>query len=153
MKALQIMTFLLLGAIVLSCGSKEKTGEEGGQSPQEKEQHQFYNQMMAVHDEVMPRMGELVRLTQGLEDKLKALPNADAVQRNNIEQTIEALQYADGGMMMWMREVQPLDQLRQSMSHEEIMTYIQQEQVKVEKVKENILTSLDAAKQLLESLN
>lgn len=112
-----------------------------------KEQEALYQQMMEVHDEVMPKMGELNALTRGL----KALNNLPDSLQINVTEAVSNLENAHEGMMSWMGSLQTLEGL-QTKPHEEIITYLSEELVKVEAVKTDMLSSIAEGKTLLEQL-
>lgn len=145
MKTLQILCLLTLSAFAISCGSN-------AQEKQHQEEHQVYNQVMAVHDEAMTKMGELSQINRRLKNKLAAIDTTQTEQREEISKMIEKLEYADGGMMTWMAEFENLDKLREVKSHEEIMAYLEAQQVKVNQVRDNMMNSMEEGKELLTKL-
>ena len=65
--------------------------------------------VMAVHDEVMPKMGQMAKLSIALK------PLADASPEGPEAQAIEDLKVAHEAMMTWMKEI------GDTFTHEEIM--------------------------------
>ena len=65
--------------------------------------------VMAVHDEVMPKMGHMVKLSSALK------PLADASPEGPEAKAIEDLKVAHEAMMTWMKEI------GNTFTHEEIM--------------------------------
>ncbi|NJL75975.1 MAG: hypothetical protein HC892_14085 [Saprospiraceae bacterium] len=112
-----------------------------------KEQEALYQQVREVHDEVMPKMGELNAITRGL----KALSDLPDSLQTNVTAAVSNLENAHEGMMSWMSSLQTLEGL-QTKPHEEIITYLSEELVKVEAVKSDMLSSIAAGKTLLEQL-
>ena len=66
---------------------------------------------------------------------------------------IKYLEKADDGRMDWMGEFKSPSKLRGKKSHEEIMTYLKGEKVKVEQVKYDMLTSIKSATEVFDSYN
>ena len=128
MKLIQIvfMSFLLIG--LSSCREKSNLEKE----------------VMEIHDEVMPKIGKLNKQRKQLK---KALPSvSDASIKNEIQQVIEALEKADDGMMDWMAAWDvPDDKTAQA-------EYLTAEMVKIKKVKEDMLSSMDQAAVLLKKI-
>ncbi len=124
------------------------------QSPQQAEEaQQAWDSVMRVHDEAMTQMGTLNRTKTQLGAYLDGSAELAEEQRQEIEQTMENLSAAQDGMMNWMSNlVSPLDSLRASRSHEEVMEYLAAEQAAVNKVQEDINAALDAGRHLLGSL-
>jgi len=114
---------------------------------QAKEQEELYNQVMSVHDEVMPQMGELNAVTRDLKG-LTELPDSVKI---NVSTVVTDLDNAHEGMMAWMSDFQTLDKM-EGKSHEEIVAYLNEELAKVEAVKTNMLRSMAEGKSLLEQL-
>ncbi|MDX1940078.1 MAG: hypothetical protein SFU99_05965 [Saprospiraceae bacterium] len=140
MKTYQLLIFLILGSFALSCDQTAK---------QQAQEQQLWDQVMAVHDEVMPKMGEMNQLSRDLRTKLEELDTTLTEQREQMMMGIRALEQADEGMMSWMSAIEPLDELHENKTHEEIMAYLKEEQQKVSKVKEDMLKSIEEGKKLL----
>lgn len=70
----------------------------------------IYAEAIAVHDELMPRMDEVMQLRQKLELRVTSMQEQDeAAYADSLQQmqmAIEHLQEADQAMMQWMRSVQ-----------------------------------------------
>ena len=70
----------------------------------------IYAEAIAVHDEVMPRMDEIMQLRQKLELRVESMQQqnepayADSLQQ--MQTAIQNLRDADEAMMQWMRSVQ-----------------------------------------------
>ncbi len=137
-------TFLLLFFavfFVIACNNGAK---------QQEAQEKVWSELMAVHDEVMPKMGEVNRLAQELAAKAAALDSTQMDSKNALLAGVQALEQADEAMMTWMSEVQNPDKMKEAgKTHEEIMAYLSGEKGKIEKVKEAILSSLQQGEALL----
>ncbi|RMG59728.1 MAG: hypothetical protein D6722_21815 [Bacteroidetes bacterium] len=106
-------------------------------------------EVIAVHDEVMPMMGEIMQLRRTLGDSLQSLQAADPVDSALVEQFEEALSQlntAKRSMEDWMHGYETPGE---DMADAEALAYLKGEMVKVEQVKENMLTSVAFAKSLL----
>ncbi len=145
MKTLPVIALLVFAAFAISCDNTQKK--------QEQEQHQLFYEVMAVHDEAMAKMGELSRVHRQLQEKLATIDSTNVAERETIAKAIESLEYADGGMMEWMANVQQLEQLRETKKHEEIMGYLQVEKQKVDQLQQAILASIEKGKKLLGESN
>ncbi len=97
-----LSTTLLLG----SCQSSTTTEAD----PTLERAQTIYAEAIAVHDEVMPRMDELMQLRQKLELRVTSMQEqpeedyADSLQQ--MQTAIQNLRDADEAMMQWMRSVQ-----------------------------------------------
>lgn len=153
MTNIRIVGYLLSMSLFLAAcgdgGSAEQNGEELA-AASEQMQDSLWQQMMNVHDEVMPQMGEMNRVSQDL--KAKAAELEDEAQSEPIEEVAESLDQAHEGMMEWMSNLQPLDKVRAEMGTDEVNSYLKAETEKIAKVKEDMMTSLAKGKAVLAEL-
>lgn len=102
-------------------------------------------QIIGVHDEVMPKMGELMSLQK------KALAQADSLYAQDSTATaqIESLRTLAGqldqayeGMFVWMRQYSLEEEGK---TPEEIKTYLDDQLLKVNQVNADVKAALDQA--------
>ena len=134
MQPKKLIHILFLSFAVFSC-------QQSGKNPPPEEQTGagLWEAVMAVHDEVMPKMGEL----SSLKKDLKNLPQDSLVQAGITELTL-----AEDAMWDWMHELRPHDEIEQ-MAQEEAEAYLTQEKEKISAVKDKMLHSMETAKSLL----
>lgn len=113
--------FILTVLFMYACGEKKKEASE-----------MLYDQVMAVHDEIMPKMGDIMKYKKQLRQKAELLSaEADSAQVAAINKAISGLDKAHDEMMGWMHEFDPnFDKGTQ----EEIMKYLNNQKEKIEKV-------------------
>lgn len=104
---------------------------------------------MVIHDEVMPKMGNIEKLSQKLDSvqqsRKKKGEISDSAEKE-IEARIQALSEASKAMMQWMRKYnKPSD----TMKHQEVMEYLEKEKEKIIDVKNQINTSIQKAEEAL----
>ncbi|MBX2956418.1 MAG: hypothetical protein KF846_09690 [Cyclobacteriaceae bacterium] len=128
MKKLLIL-FASLIILFTSCSPK-KTEEDTNKV--------LYNQVMDIHDEVMPSMDELYKLKKQLTEKIENSPDLVEEKRQEIEQTILLIDSASKGMMRWMREFKP-----EEYKEVELTKYLESEMKRVQTVKETMQDALD----------
>jgi hypothetical protein len=137
----KFIVFVLGALIFTACGTtSETTNEENPNEALEKE-------VMAIHDEVMPKMGEINKLKNDILKRADSLAEAgeeEAAAR--LKALGEELEEAGSSMMVWMRQYKPGD-----LTEEEIKSYLEDQKVKVEEVKEKINGSLEKARKEMES--
>ncbi len=121
-----LIFFLCLVGMISSC--REKSTLE--------------KQVMAVHDEVMPKLGELNKDRKELQKILKNV--TDEAVKSELLLAITALEKADDGMMDWMADWKVPAEL------EKQEPYLNKEMVKINKVKTDMLESMKNAKLLKE---
>lgn len=78
----------------------------------------IYAEAIAVHDEVMPRMDEIMQLRQKLELRVESMMEQDTTEYadslQHMRTAIQDLRDADEAMMQWMRSVQKVPGLDES---------------------------------------
>lgn len=150
---MQHLTKTLLAILVIAlgaCGSKEHNHDHAHDHEQGHDHEHtgganetLYNEVMAVHDDVMPKMNDLYKLKQSLKKKIEETPGLDASTKAQIEGSIARIDSASEGMMQWMRSFNPIpDSVNETMARE----YLEKEKVKVQEVKDDILEALEEGK-------
>ncbi|WP_421875892.1 hypothetical protein [Marinoscillum sp.] len=132
---MKYLSLIVLLVIMASCSSPKKTDEE---SPSLKDE------VMNVHDEVMPKMGEL-RKTQ---KELLALADssaADSLVAAKYTELARDIEAANESMMAWMRNYDP----NYEGTPEDVKEYLQTQLKDIEKVKTDMLQSLEEGKKAL----
>lgn len=106
------------------------------------------DEVMAIHDEVMPEMGTINRLAKELKVMVKdSLSTQD--QRIEIKKHIDALETADDAMMNWMAEYKAPGK---DLPKEKATELLQKEKEKITLVRDQMLNSISDAKALLSKL-
>ncbi len=135
--------------IVWSCGQKSNDQEPHDHSHHdETEEHGnqgLYEDVMKVHDEVMPKMNDIYKLKEELNKEIADAPEMLEEKRKAIEAMILQLDSASESMMVWMRNFNPLPD---SLGEEKARKYLEEQKIKVEKVKEDMLQAIEEAKAL-----
>ncbi|MEM8899749.1 MAG: hypothetical protein AAGC85_16660 [Bacteroidota bacterium] len=121
----------------------------------EKEVALLEKEVLDVHDEVMPLMGpraEIDLLVTSLQDSLAVYIADSTVDHSDkiatFQEAIDGLESANESMMTWMREYEP--GIGDGQSMEERLTYLKDELVKVNDMKALTLSSIEAAKSLIQ---
>ncbi|MEX0314008.1 MAG: hypothetical protein AB3N18_07510 [Allomuricauda sp.] len=131
---------LIILVLFLSYSCKEKKKAEEGPSQME--------QVMAIHDEVMPKMGKLGKLVGELKGKI----DTTATGQEYVS-AMKDLQDANRAMMDWMRDFgirfDPEEILDGKELTEEKQIWLDEEEVKVKALKEQINSSIAKAEKLL----
>src|SRR5688572_21774819 len=133
MKTILPVLSLFILSLVHGCGQKTQDNQS------------LYNEVMTVHDEVMPKMDDIYKLKQELKKQIADSSNLAIEERKMIEATILRLDSASENMMVWMRNFNPLPD---SLGEEKARTYLEEQQEKIKKVKEDMLKAINAAKEL-----
>lgn len=137
-RSISLLTFGLF-LLVVSCG------------PDLVEENKIMReQLIAVHDEVMPQMGTLKSLekkaTQEIEE-LSAREPVDSVKIKNHEVLAFDLDEAYEGMFIWMRQYEPEDGDKNPV---EIKAYLEEQMRMVTEVNKKMKAVLERAEKELE---
>jgi regulator of replication initiation timing len=142
MKHLLIASSFLL---LISCG---KTSDHSNHSTDdvvdgESPNKVLYDQVMDIHDEVMPKMQDLYTLKKELQDKIDQNKGMAEEQKKELEQVIAALDSTNNAMMDWMHHFNPLpDSADQELARE----YLENEMESIMKVRDLTTETIDKAK-------
>lgn len=135
----KILSFALLTLLwTMSCEEKKKEAKDV-----------LYDQVMEIHDEIMPKMGDIMKYKKQLKSKMDALvenPEENSERIDALNQAITDLDNSHDEMMGWMREFNPDFE---SMTSEEIMNYLDEQKVKIEQVGKVTHAALNNAEELL----
>lgn len=148
MKHLQAVSILLLSVLILSsCSQNASEKKEAAEDLGPVEEKR--SEVMAIHDEIMPRMGTLMNLKKQLRQRAAVMDSTQEIDKEqlvSIQASIEQLETADEAMMQWMRTYKdPAD----SVSEKEAVEYLELKEQEILEVKEKMQESEAAAKALL----
>ncbi|MDX1666165.1 MAG: hypothetical protein R3350_03000 [Saprospiraceae bacterium] len=146
-----ILTFLLTG-LLISCGSSGDQPDQPGQ--QEPSEEQLWEEVMATHDEVMPEMVNINRVSRQLRKYAEEHPELASEIREDISASVQSLSQAEEAMYEWMNQLKyrSLEELQRKTDEQEALSYLDREREAIENVKRQMLTSLEEGERLLESL-
>ncbi|ADR23350.1 hypothetical protein MATR_28010 [Marivirga tractuosa] len=131
MKNILKLSFFLVAILLVSCTSKEKDIEK------------LKSETIAIHDEVMPKMDDIMKLKKALKAKKDT---SEDVKPNQVQDLILALEEADEAMMNWMRNYDPR---MEAMSDEEKIAYLKRQKKSIEEVSEKMKFSISEAEAFL----
>ncbi|MEQ8417220.1 MAG: hypothetical protein RIB71_22240 [Imperialibacter sp.] len=129
----KVVFLLFLVATATSCSNEQKEQKDA-----------LMAEVMAAHDEVMPKMGELRKTAKALQakaDSLGALTDQDfSAEINTLRQTAKRIEDANEVMMEWMRQFEMPDN---EAPIAEVLVYLKDQKEKIDKVKDEMLKSLE----------
>ncbi|MGW8122749.1 hypothetical protein ACV07N_08810 [Roseivirga echinicomitans] len=130
----RIFSLLVIVLFVFACAPKEDKFET------------LKTEVFAVHDEVMPKMGELMSLKKQVLEKAEGSSNPDELRDVALR-----LENAQAGMMKWMNDwgTNSKPHVNNESTEEEKMAFIKAEIEHVNKVREDINSSIADAKKIL----
>lgn len=110
----------------------------------------LFDEVMKIHDDVMPKTADINRIQRKLKKHLKSNgEQMDATQKENILTTLDQLTKADDMMYDWMKK---FEAPKSTVKEAEALQYLQSEKDKISKVSEAMLSSIDKGTKLLEQL-
>lgn len=103
-------------------------------------------QIMEVHDEVMPLMDPLYETRKQLQERAQGLDQSSAEYMAHLE-TVRKIELAESEMMIWMRNYEPAFE---SQTDSITQYYFEAQKLAIEKVAKQMTTALDEGRSLLE---
>lgn len=102
------------------------------------------DEVITIHDEVMPKMDELMKVKADLQKKVDSLrlEEADTALIITLKTKINQLRKADSAMMTWMRQFKSV---RDTVSHDQRMRYLEQEKERIEQVRSMMNKAIEDA--------
>lgn len=105
------------------------------------------NEVFAIHDEVMPKMSDIVNLKGQLMEM-----SLDSTNEAEVKAAISQLEKAEDGMMQWMNNfIQPEKMREDKKTHQEILQYLQDEKQAITKVRDDMHNSIDDGQRMLKA--
>jgi hypothetical protein len=141
-----IVVFALL--IIGACKEKSHEKDHGhdAEAPDvvEEESANFglHEEVMKIHDEVMPKLDDIYRKKEQLKNRIANTPQMPEEKKRELERTIARLDSASESMFTWMNKYRPLPD---SLGEEKARAYLESEMEKIKKVRSNILQALEEA--------
>ena len=136
---------------VFGCRKSSSNGDiESEKSDPISQETQLYKEVIAVHDKVMPRLGNIASLKSRIEEqigKLESNPDLEPERLTKLRNQMKALDEADEAMMAWMRI---FIACYEGWEHDSIMQYLIDEKEKIDKVNDIVDYTIRQTKALLE---
>lgn len=139
MKIRMMIAAMLLMALAFACGG---TGAASSSEKIEKE-------MMAEHDRIMPKMGELNKLYGEMRQYLFLDSTMTMQTRERLSMVTANLKEAEEGMTNWMNGISELELNKVSMKPEELEKYLTVQKEEIIRVGQLTDQTIDEAKKAL----
>ncbi len=139
------LTLLLLVLLLFGACESKKTEEQDTES----EQSKMYQEVIDIHDKVMPRLQDISIMLENLESRIDSLDQVSGSEEDLavLRQQMIELDEADESMMNWMRQFQAT---YDGWDEQKIIDYLKEEKIKISEVDELVDKSIDKAKSLLQ---
>lgn len=147
-----IYTISALSWIILFSCNSERTQESDKVIITKEEQRDIlYQEVIAVHDQVMPKMQDIVALQEKIRIQIDSLNEMDSTSKSisNLREINVMLKNADDAMMNWMREFKP-EMNAKEVENEEAMTYLKNEMNRIIEVQKVVNKSIENAHTFLD---
>jgi len=132
--------------VLVSCGKPHDHVDHNDESNGEDPNKALYDQVMTIHDEVMPKMEDVYTLKKTIADKIAATPDMVEAKKKELEAMMAKLDSTNEAMMDWMHDFNPLPD---SVDQEKAREYLENEMEKIRKVRDLTVESLEKAKQIM----
>jgi hypothetical protein len=152
MKKIFLIHLVAVIALLSACGGSSDAGNRQSASPDEL-QAELQAEVMAIHDEVMPKMSDMNRIARNLRAYLEEHPDLPVEQKQPVETAIASLDEAGESMMDWMAGYGDLTRSFQEMEAAAVMQALEKEKEKIAGVRDAMLSSMKTGEQLLATLN
>lgn len=128
----------IIALAIVGCQKSDQAHhhDEGNATESDSTNTILYNQVMDIHDEVMPKMEDLYNLKKDLQGKLATASTGD---EKSIKQRIVEIDSASKMMEDWMHEFNPP---ADTTDQEQIRAYLEGEMEKVKRVREAMTNAL-----------
>lgn len=143
---MKILLSALLALTILSCGRPSGENQSDGSGSDSTDANKvLYDQVMDIHDEVMPQMEDIEALKRKLKDQIAATPDMVEEERKKLEQRISNLDSVGQMMWDWMHQWQPV---ADSLDAESVREYLESEMEKIKRVREAMLGIIEEEKKM-----
>ena len=133
---------LLLVLALAACDKGQNTSSEPAET--DNPNQVLYDQVMDVHDEVMPKMDEIMKLKRELQEQIANTPDMVIERKEQLEKMISNLDSASSAMMNWMHEFNPLPDTTEQ---EKAREYLESEMERIRNVKTLMLETIEKARE------
>jgi hypothetical protein len=137
------LVLLFVIAILANCSNNK--GQDEADASAEQGDTGLEADVNRIHDEVMPRMGELYKLKKKLQQRDTAASTTPA-EKTKINAAIQKLDSAYEGMMNWMHQFKPEEH---QVEEKEAREYLEGELEKIKKVKKDMLAAIETGRTLV----
>lgn len=145
---------LLLALTVFACGGDTATSSDNQMDLEDKfspaeivAQAESYEDMIDLHDRIMPKMSSIAQMQKMLKDKMA---DADEDTKAKMEDAYNRLEKSYDGMMGWMQDyMKPIDELREMDSQEAIMAHMKNGSGAMSEIEQILTKGMDMSYEVL----
>ena len=113
----------------------------------------LHNQIMDIHDEVMPKTGEIAYLYLAFRKKVETDSTISINQKMELLKQADDLEKAEDEMMVWMNDYISPQKMKSSKNNIQIIAYLQEQKKIISNIKVHTDASLASGKKWKELLS
>ncbi|MDP5090152.1 MAG: hypothetical protein NWQ18_07365 [Saprospiraceae bacterium] len=113
----------------------------------------LHNEIMDIHDEVMPKTGEITYLYMSFRKKVETDLTISEENKMELLKQADDLEKAEDEMMVWMNDYIPPHKMRSSKNEKQIIDYLQNQKKIISDIKVHTNASLASGKKWKEMLS
>jgi hypothetical protein len=113
----------------------------------------LHNEIMDIHDEVMPKTSEIAYLYLAFRKKVETDSTISLDQKMELLKQADDLEKAEDEMMVWMNDYIPPHKMKTSKNNIQIIAYLQEQKKIISNIKVHTDASLASGKKWKEMLS
>ena len=113
----------------------------------------LHNEIMDIHEEVMPQTGEIAYLYLAFRKKVETDSTISSEQKMELLKQADDMEKAEDEMMVWMNAYIPPNKMKSSKNENEILYYLQNQKKIISNIKVHTNASLASGKKWKEMLS
>jgi hypothetical protein len=113
----------------------------------------LHNEIMDIHEEVMPQTGEIAYLYLAFRKKVETDSTISSEQKMELLKQADDMEKAEDEMMVWMNAYIPPHKMKSSKNENEILYYLQDQKKIISNIKVHTNASLASGKKWKEMLS
>ena len=113
----------------------------------------LHNEIMDIHDEVMPKTSEIAYLYLAFRKKVASDATISKDQKMELLKQADDMEKAEDEMMVWMNAYIPPNKMKSSKNENEILYYLQDQKKIISNIKVHTNASLASGKKWKEMLS
>jgi hypothetical protein len=113
----------------------------------------LHNEIMDIHDEVMPKTGDIAYLYLAFRKKVETDSTISMDQKMELLKQADDLEKAEDEMMVWMNDYISPQKMKTSKNNNQIIDYLQEQKKIISNIKVHTNASLASGKKWKEMLS
>ena len=142
---MRVLTSILFASLLLlSCKPSTDAGNTSSEGSAN-DLKALEDQVMAIHDEVMPKMADITKLTAELrviKATIKENPDGKIVSPDGLEELMGSLKLAEQGMWDWMKAY---SDTKPTIKEDQMKSFYESQLETINKIKQDMLGSIEKA--------